>query len=242
MKIKILLLSISMTVLFGCSLSDEKSPFAGIPEQELFNIIQNKFADNKYEDVVNAFETFDTEYPTSDFASAALIEYIYALFILEKYDLALAESDRFIRMYSSHEHVDYILYLRGIINMDKGRVFLDKLFASNISMVDLEDFQEAYNSLALLIDNYPSSMYAKDALNRMVYIRNLLIQKEFEIAKFYYTRGLYVGAINRISNMLIFMPKNKQSLAALQMLKQSNHKLGLESAVRDTQEIIDANF
>ena len=59
----------------------------------------------------------------------------------------------------------------------------------------LYDF--AFDDFQVLLQKYPSSRYAGDAWQRMVYIRNRLAEHELHVVDFYVRRGAYMAAAKR---------------------------------------------
>ena len=54
----------------------------------------------------------------------------------------------------------------------------------------------------LFRSRFPDSHYAPDARERLVHIINVLAMHEVNIARYYYSRGAFVAAVNRAKRVL----------------------------------------
>ena len=62
--------------------------------------------------------------------------------------------------------------------------------------------RDSFDAFRELTTRFPESRYTPDARQRMTYIVNSLAQYEVHVARYYFSRGAYVAAINRAQTAL----------------------------------------
>ena len=113
------------------------------------------------------------------------------------YQSARTAADRFVRLHPTHPHIDYAYYLKGLAAYSGTKSMMDRIFASDSAKRDMTPAREAYADFGTLLARFPSSQYAPDTRQRMLYLRDLLARSEMNIADYYMRRGAYVAASNR---------------------------------------------
>ncbi len=226
----------------GCSSGSDQDKYHDVPASKLFAMAQDELSREHYPEAIEMFESFDSQYPTSPKAEQALVEYIYAQYRVEEHALAVAAADRFLKLYPRSKKVDYVLYLKGIINSEQERTFFDSLFSENLSERDYTFFKEAYDDFAVLVDRFPKSPYEADARHRMIFLRNMLVQSELNVSKFYMRKALYVAAVNRAVYVVENFPQAPQVVDALGIIIQANRKMDFKKSMRDAIRIVKLNF
>ncbi len=88
-----------------------------------------------------------------------------------------------------------------------------------------------------------SSLYAGDARQRMIFLRNRLADFELYVAKYYMRRGsAYVGALNRAK----FCIENYDGAPAVQpslrIIVQAYRSLGMTDLAADAERVYDDNY
>lgn len=76
----------------------------------------------------------------------------------------------------------------------------------------------------------------------MVYLRNLMAERELKISEFYMERHMYVAASNRASGVIENYSESPQVETALVILVDANRYLGLEQAADDALRVLQLNF
>lgn len=231
-----------IATLFGCATKEESDPYMGYPASQLFRDGQQAVADGKFRKAIQIFESYDSQYPLDENAEQALVEYIYAQYKADEHALAVAIADRYIKLYPRSSNIDYVYYLKGMINSEQERTFFDRYVPSDLSYRDVTYFKEAYRDFSYLVRHYPKSPYVSDAKQRMIFLRNLIAQSELNIAKFYFERTQYVAAINRAMEVTEFFPQSSQAKEALEIIEKANRKIGTFESASDAKRISQANF
>ena len=93
-----------------------------------------------------------------------------------------------------------------------------------------------------LVQRFPSSEYAEDARQRMVFLRNRLASYEVYVAEYYLERGAYVGALNRARYAVENYDGAPQIRRALLVMADAYERLGMTELASDTEKVIRENF
>ena len=211
-------------------------------EQMLYRNAQRSLRAGNYERAITALERLEARFPFGRYAEQAQLELVYARYQSSDHDTARLAADRFIRLHPQHSNIDYAYYLKGLAAFNKNRGLLDRVFASDVSKRDMTSAQEAYADFAELLRRHPHSDYASDAMQRMIYLRNMLAASEIHVADYYMRRGAYVAAANRARFVLENYPQAEPIPEALILLVEAQYKLELPTAANDTLRVLAVNY
>ena len=218
------------------------APESNISAEQLLKQGRRNASDGNYEAAIKQFETLEARYPLGKFAEQAMLESAYAYYKFDEPDTALDTIDRFMRMYPRSTRIDYALYLRGLVNFNRGGSILDRVFPRSFSDLDGVRKKEAFHDFQKLLTRHPDSKYAPDAAKRVGYLRNSLGASEVNIAKYYMKRGAYLAAFNRAEYTI----KNHQGtpaiIGALQVKICAARALKRENLASDTMRVLKLNF
>ena len=92
--------------------------------------------------------------------------------------------------------------------------------------------KQAFTDFNLLVENYPQSVYRKDAQLHMIDIRNRLAQFEINVAEYYLRRRAYVAASRRAETVIERYQGSDSVPRALEIMEESYAKLGLADLER----------
>src|SRR4030095_11694483 len=113
------------------------------------------------------------------------------------------------------------------------------LTRQDLSERDQKAAKESFESFKELATRFPDSRYTPDAKARMTYIVNSLAQYEVHVARYYYSRGAYVAAINRAQSALNDYRDVPALEEALFLLMRSYDELGLGQLGDETRRVTD---
>ena len=235
----IFLLLIS-TLLFACAGAD-KDETAEYSAKELYAEAQSAIDANEFQTAVKHLESLEARYPFDPYAKQAQLDIAYAYYKFEELDSATSAVERFARLHPRDPHMDYVYYLKGLINFNRGQGVLDVWFPREPSKHDPAVLEQAFNDFATLVKRFPNSAYAGDANQRMIYLRNQLAEKEILIAKFYMERQSLLSSAKRAKAVIERFPNTIWTKDALNIMLLSYQKLELADLAADTQRIIDYN-
>ena len=231
--------------LIGCgsppTLSDGNAMGKSRPPEELYAEAMNEMADHNYEKSAKLLESLLSRYPYGRYAQQAQMELAYAYYKHDEPEAALTAADRFIKQYPTSPHLDYVYYLKGVINFNADLSIFSSVIPRDLSEHDPQSVQDSFDAFKDLVTRFPNSMYAPDARVRMQFLANTMAGHEINVARYYMRRGAYVAAVNRAKTVLNDFAQTPQTLDALQVLVQSYDALGLKQLRDDAQRVLDLN-
>jgi outer membrane protein assembly factor BamD len=155
---------------------------------------------------------------------------------------AIDQADQFIRENPIHPRVDYAHYIKGLTWFERNPNFIERWFRANLSQRPPIDARKSFQSFQTLVQQYPNSEYAADARQRMIFLRNRLANYDVYVAKFYLSRGAYVGAINRAKFAIENYDGAPAIRDALAVMVDGYNKLGMQDLAKDTQRVLEQNY
>ena len=195
-----------------------------------------------YEKSVKLLETLQSRYPYGRYAQQALMEVAYANYKLNEPDAALSAAERFIKQYPNSPTLDYMYYLKGLINFNDNAGFFSKLSRQDPAERDPQTLRDSFDSFRELILRFPDSSYVADAKLRMQFLINTLSRSDIRVASYYLRRGAYIAAVNRANNVLKEFPQTRQTRDALQIMILAYDAMGQKDLRDDTQRVLDLNI
>jgi outer membrane protein assembly factor BamD len=210
-------------------------------EQVLYRSAQSSLRGANYDETIKKLQKLEARFPFGRYAEQAQLELIYANYMAFKMDAATSAADRFIRLHPQHPNVDYAYYMKGLTAFNEDRGLLDRFSIADIYDRDPTSSRDAFAAFSELIQRYPSSQYAPDARQRMIYLRNLLAHYEINVARFYMRRGAYVAAANRARNVVEHYSQSQSTADALAILVEANWRLGLPDAAHQALQVLALN-
>jgi outer membrane protein assembly factor BamD len=239
---KYFILIITLSNLYGCSTLDLQDETSGWSAQQIYSNAKEALDDGNYETAIKYYEVLESRYPLGKLAQQAQLDVIYAYYKFEEPESAIAAADRFIKLYPRHPHVDYAYYLKGLINAERNMSFLDRLLPLERSQRDPNTAVQAFQDFSQLIAHFPTSKYAQDARERMLYLRNTLAEHELQVAQFYIKRGAYVAAINRAKTVIESYQRTPAVPEALALLATLYKAVGLTDLSDSTLRVLKLNY
>jgi outer membrane protein assembly factor BamD len=210
--------------------------------ERLYNSAKEEMLGGGYKKAAEYYQKLIARYPYGKYAQQAMLEMSYAYYKDNEPVLALAEADRFIKLYPDHVNVDYAYYLKGLVNFNEDTGVLGGISGQDLSERDPKSATESFEAFRELVDRFPNSKYAPDAYARMRYLVNALAKSEVKVAHYYLRRKAYVAAVNRAQYVLTTYPKTPAVEPALYIMVQAYDALGLNDLRDDAKRLLDLNF
>ncbi len=195
-----------------------------------------------YTKAIKYYEKLETRYPFGKYAQQAQLDVIYAYYKYDEPESALVAADRFLKLYPRHEKVDYVYYMKGVVNFELTQGLLDRFLPLDRSQRDQGTAVQSFRNFSKLVTRFPKSKYSKDARLRMIHLRNRLAESELNIARFYMKRGAYLAAANRAKNVVSSYQGTKAMPQALIILAKSYKILGLKELSSDALKVLKLNY
>lgn len=217
----------------------EDRRLAQMDAEQLYRRARRDLDSSDFAGAVEGYDILSERHPFSDYTTQGELERIYSLYRNFEPERASSSADRFLREHPRHPSVDYIHYLKGLINFDRDESPMNILPVDD-SKSDVTSQRRAFDDFALLIQKYPGSRYTGDAYARMIYIRNRLASHELNVVDFYVRRGAYVAAAKRAEQVIALYPGTPASYRALEMLVDCYDLAGLEQQSKDARALLAA--
>lgn len=227
----------------GCGLLPEvKDETASWSPQKLYTEAKDAMSDGAYDRAIKLFEQLESRYPYGAYAQQAQIQVAYAYFKQNEQASALAACDRFIKLHPDHPNVDYVYYLKGLINFNEDLGVFANITRQDQTERDPKAARDSFNAFRELSTKFPDSKYTQDALLRMRYLVNALAFHETHVARYYYKRGAYLAAANRAQYAIQTYPDAPAREDALYVMISSYQALGLKDLRDDSERILRQNY
>ena len=239
-----LFLAAYVSLLSACSALDrkEEDETLGWSAAKLYETAREQLGIENYKTAIELYEKLETRHPFGQFAQQALLESAYAQHKDNEPDAAIAAADRFIKLYPRHPSVDYAHYLKGLANFDRNFGFFQRYIPTDRSQRDQAASLQAFNDFSELVTLHPDSIYAADARQRMVYLRNNVAAYDVHVGRYYIKRGAYLAAANRGRNVVENFPQATATADALAIMLVSYTLMGLAELATDTRRVLEANY
>lgn len=207
---------------------------------QLYRRARNALDNADFSTAITRYDTLIARYPFSDYSTQAELEKIYAQYKSFQPDEAATAADRFLRAHPRHPHADYVMYIKGLSDFERDDTILDSITPGSAKR-DVGNQLRSFEDFSLLVQRYPNSRYYGDARRRMLYSRNRIANHQLSVAQFYVTRGAYVAAAKRATDIITEYPGAPATAEALKILQLSYTKLGMTQEAADTTTLIAMN-
>jgi len=231
------------TLVAGCGLLPEvKDETIGWSANKLYTEAKDAMSDGGYTQAIKYFEKLESRYPYGRFAQQAQIDIAYAYWKDNELPSAVAACDRFIKLHPNHPNVDYVYYLRGLINFNEDLGLFAVISQQDMTERDPKGARESFDSFKELVTRFPDSKYTPDAILRMKYLVNALALLEVHVARYYMKRNAYVAAVNRAQYALKNYPEAPATEEALFIMVKAYDLMGMNDLRDDSERIMRKNY
>ncbi|MBQ5947606.1 outer membrane protein assembly factor BamD [Massilia sp. ST3] len=242
-KLSVLVATCALVGLSACGILPERADETkNWSAEKLYAEARDEMAGGHYEAAIKLFERLESNYPFGTYASQAQMEIAYAHYKAQDQAEALAAVERFIKLHPNHPQVDYMYYLRGLINFNDQLGFLSFIYEQDPTERDPKATREAFAAFKALVDKFPNSKYAPDSISRMNYLINAMAQYEVHVANYYYRRGAYLAALNRAQDAVTNYSDAPAREEALFLMIRAYDKLGMPVLRDDAQRVFTLNY
>ncbi|MGJ7524509.1 outer membrane protein assembly factor BamD [Variovorax sp. GB1P17] len=234
-------LGLAAVLAAGCS-STKEDKTAGWSPNRIYSEAKDESGSGAYDKAVPLYEKLEGRAAGTPLAQQAQLEKAYAQYKSGEKANAIATIDRFMKLHPASPALDYALYLKGVINFNDDLGMFAFLTRQDLSERDQKAAKESFESFKDLVTRFPDSRYAPDSRQRMNYIVNSLAQYEVHVARYYYSRGAYLAAINRAQIALADYREVPALEEALYIMVKSYDALGMKELRDDAQRVLTKNY
>jgi outer membrane protein assembly factor BamD len=237
------LAAVATGLLTGCAASTDPSEvYKDESPKQIYQRGKTALEDKSYTEAIKRFEALDVQYPYGAETESAQLYIIYAYYMKEDFALSAAAAERFIRIHPTSPHVDYAYFMRGLADYYQNLGVIERFFSVDLATRDLTQIQKSYNDFKALVTQFPSSKYAPDAQQYLVYLRNIMADHELDVAQYYYDRKAYIAAANRAGDVVQHYQGAPAVVDALVIMAKSYHELKMTKYEQDTLTVLKYNY
>ena len=230
---------ITVFVLFLNSCAKDINKIDTIAEKDLESQVSEAYKEGikalEEGDVLFAAKKFndaETLFPQSQWAPKSALMAAYSYYVQDYYGDAIAELDRFIRVYPLNQNLDYAYYLLSISYYEQ---IVDET-------KDLQSIIKAKKYFNILINQFPNTEYALDAKFKIDYIDDLLAAKEMYLGRYYSNKKKWIPAINRFRTVIDNYETTIYVEEALYRLVEIHYLLGLQNESQKYAKLLGYNY
>ena len=186
-------------------------------------------------DVLYAAKKFNEAeilFPQGKWASKAALMAAYSYYTQDYYGDAIAELERFIKVYPLHKNLDYAYYLLAICYYEQ---IVDE-------KKDLQSIIKAKKNFQFIIKNYPNTQYALDSEFKIDLINDILAAKEMYIGRYYFDKKKWIPAINRFRTVVDDYDTTIYAEEALHRLVEVYYTIGLIDESEKYAKLLGYNY
>ncbi|WP_309683980.1 outer membrane protein assembly factor BamD [Polaromonas sp.] len=226
----------------GCSSTPTVDRTATWSPNKIYAEAKDEANSGAYDKAIPLFEKLEGRAAGTPLAQQAQIEKAYAQYKGGEQAQAIATLDRFIKLHPASPAMDYALYLKGLVNFNDNLGLFGFISRQDLAERDQKSAKESFESFKELVARFPESRYTPDARLRMNYIVNSLAQSEVHVARYYYSRGAYIAAINRAQSAIADYRDVPALEEAIYILYKSYDALGMAELRDDTRRIMEKSY
>ena len=178
------------------------------------------------------FNEAEVLFPQSQWAPKSALMAAYSYYTQDYYGDAIAELDRFLRVYPNHKDIDYVYYLLGLSYYEQ---IIDE-------KKDLESIIKAKEYFEIVSNNYSNTEYALDAEFKIDYINDILASKEMYVGRYYFQRKKWIPAINRFRTVIDDYETTIYTEEALYRLVEVYYRIGLADEAKKYAKLLGYNY
>jgi outer membrane protein assembly factor BamD len=182
-----ILFIVTAALLQGCSTPQvNKSADALYKEGEQF------FQDEKYEDAIAQWKKVKETYQSQELSTKAELKIADAYFLNKDYIEAAAGYEDFRKLHPKHPQADFALYRQGVS------------YFKQIHSIDTDQtpVKNAQTTFASYLSLYPEGSQRSEVLEKNRECRDLQLQYELYVGRFYLKTDAYKAAIGRFEESL----------------------------------------
>jgi outer membrane protein assembly factor BamD len=204
---------------------------------ELYRQARLSLDASDFSTAISRYGQIAVRFPFTEYATQADLERVYALYRNYQADESLSAADKFLKEHPRHPAADYVQYIKGLVNTTRDEGFSGFLGLDS-TKEDVSFLRRAFDDFSLLAQKYPNSIYAGDARQHMIDLRNRIAQHEMHVVRFYVKRGAPVAAAKRAEQVVEQFPGAPVTVEAMQVLEDSYRAIGLVEQADDAHRLL----
>jgi outer membrane protein assembly factor BamD len=235
-----LLAAVLALKLAGCASDNERDMKSGA--EQLYERAHNSMSSGNYRNAISYYEVLEARFPFSNQAKQAQLDMIYAYYKNGEAEAAIDAATQFERENPTHPRVDYALYMRGLAQFSGQHNWFDRLLRLDRSKRPPIEARESFSAFAQLLQRYPDSLYAADARQRMIFLRNRLAEHENHVARYYVERGAWMAGLNRAKYAMENYDGAPSVAESLRIIITCYDALGMKDLADGTRRVLAESY
>ena len=200
--------------------------------QVLYNDAIKLVKKRDFVDAAILFEDIERQYPYSKWSNQAQLMSGFCYYKSNMYNESLDALERFIALYPGSKKISYAYYLRALN-------YFEQISDVERDQTTTAKAKRAFNEV---INKFPETEFASDALIRIDIINDRLAAKEMEIARYYQFNHQWISAINRYNKILDEYKTSIYTEETLHRLVEIYYSLGLHEEAKRYAATLQFNF
>ena len=178
------------------------------------------------------FNEAELLFPQSKWAPKSALMAAYAYYSQDYQNDAIAELERFLKVYPKYKNLDYVYYLLGVSYYEQ---IVDE-------KKDLQSIILAKKYFEIVIRDYEKTSYALDSEFKLDLINDTLAAKEMYIGRYYFEKKKWISAINRFKTILDDYDTTIYTEEALHRLVEVHYTIGLKNEAKKYAKLLGYNY
>jgi len=186
-------------------------------------------------DVLFAAQKFNEAeilFPQSEWAPKSALMAAYSYYSQDYLEDAIAELDRFLRVYPLSKDRDYAFYLLANVHYEK---IIDET-------KDLQSILLAKKYFNSVLKQFPQTEYALDSEFKLDLINDILASKEMYVGRYYFDQKKWIPAINRFRTVVEEYDTTIYVEEALHRLVEVHYTIGLNKEAEKYAKVLGYNY
>ena len=186
-------------------------------------------------DVLYAAKKFNEAeilFPQANSAPQSALMAAYSYYTQDYYGDAIAELQRFLKVYPTSKDLGYVYYLLAICYYEQ---IVDE-------KKDLQSIINAKKNFNIILKNYPNTEYAIDAEFKIDLIDDILAAKEMYLGRYYFDKKKWISAINRFREIIDNYDTTIYAEEALHRLVEVYYTIGLVDEAEKYAQLLGYNY
>ncbi|MEH6355022.1 MAG: outer membrane protein assembly factor BamD [Marinobacter sp.] len=237
--VRLWVVSVVVVLLSACATNKQEQV---LPEQTYYENARSAMNSGNFNEAETNLDALETYYPFGRYAEQAQLDLIFARYQNLDLEGARAAADRFLRLNPQSEHGDYALYMRGLASYNLDIGLAARYFPIEANARAPGEQLQAFRDFSELLNRYPDSLYAADARQRMLAVRNRMAELELHAARYYITREAYIAANNRARYVVENYPSSPVVEEAIIILAETFRFMDIKKGSQDAVALLRTNF
>ncbi len=231
---------VAVTLLLTACGGEERDNLSGAVI--LYEKAHENMIGSDFNGAIRFYEALEARYPFSNQAKQGQLDLIYCYYSSGQMESAIDSATQFERENPIHSRVDYAIYMRGLALFKGQQTTFQRWFNVDPASRPQLDARQSFSVFSRLVQRYPESIYAADARQRMVFLRNQLAKHQNVIAREYLKRSAYIAALNRAKFSVLSFDGAPATEESLQIMVTAYRKLGMQDMAEDARRVLLASF